>query len=68
MEDQGNAPFLNGLFLRAFSKRENGPFRHSGKRPITEGKRPINANGQKLQAKNVVFEMKESKRKPGHFC
>ena len=26
--------------------RENGPLRHSGKRPIKEGKRPINANGQ----------------------
>ena len=43
-EDQG----FPGIF-----KRENGPLRHSGKRPtkvgkrlIKEGKRPINANGQ----------------------
>ena len=39
---------LQGIF-----KRENGPLRHSGKRPIKvgkrlikEGKRPISANGQ----------------------
>ena len=53
-----HAPFLKkGLFSRGFSKRENGPLRHSGsesgkrpieegKRPIKDGKRPINANGQ----------------------
>ena len=47
-----NAPFPNGLFSHGIFKRENGPSRHSGKRPITvgkrpikEGKRPINANG-----------------------
>ena len=48
-----NAPFLNGLFSRGFSRGKNDPLRPSGKRPmkvgkrpIKEGNRPINANGQ----------------------
>ena len=47
-----NAPFLMGCFPGKF-KRENGPVRHWGRRPIKvgqrpikEGKRPVNTNGQ----------------------
>ena len=38
------APFVRQYFY--IFKSENGPLRHSGKWPIKEGKRPINANGQ----------------------
>ena len=34
-----------GCFPSDFFKRESGPFRHSGKRPIKDGKRPIKAKG-----------------------
>ena len=37
--------FLMGCFPRDFEEG-NGPLRPSAKRPIKEGKRPINANGQ----------------------
>ena len=40
-----NAPLLSALFPGDF-KRENGPLRHSGKRPIKIGKRPIKEGKQ----------------------
>ena len=67
-----NAPFLNGAVFQAIFKRENGPLRHSGKRPIKvgklpikEGKRPINLNGNRIAA-TAVHSVAQCFRNPFH--
>ena len=49
-----NPLFLMGCFQGDF-KRENGPTRHAGKRPIKVGKRPIKVGKRPINASGQFF-------------